>query len=62
MLHGVCCTVHVQTYMFNDASAFNEPIGSWNVARVADMSTMFDSASAFNQSISGVAWRHTNSE
>ncbi len=37
--------------MFRDASAFNQPIGKWNTAKVTDMSDMFFRASAFNQPI-----------
>jgi surface protein len=32
-------------------SAFNQPIGSWNTARVTSMRTMFMYAAAFNQPI-----------
>ena len=37
--------------MFNGATAFNQPIGSWNVSNVTSMSDMFYDASAFNQNI-----------
>jgi surface protein len=33
------------------AAAFNQNIGSWNVANVTDMNRMFQSANAFNQNI-----------
>jgi len=36
--------------MFNNARAFNQTIGNWNVSSVTDMSAMF-TASAFNQPI-----------
>jgi surface protein len=35
--------------MFYNASAFNQPLGSWYVGNVTDMSFMFYSAIAFNQ-------------
>jgi surface protein len=38
-------------YMFYGASAFNQPIGDWNVANVNDMGGMFRFARAFNQPI-----------
>ena len=32
-------------------SAFNQPIGDWDVSSVTEMSSMFRSASSFNQPI-----------
>ena len=40
--------------MFQSASAFNQPVGSWSTGAVTTMSYMFYSASAFNQDIG--AW------
>jgi surface protein len=40
------------------ASSFNQPIGSWNVSNVTDMSSMFANASAFNQPIG--SWNVSN--
>ena len=37
--------------MFWQASAFNQPIGQWNVGNVTYMEYMFWQASAFNQPI-----------
>ena len=37
--------------MFYNATAFNQPIGSWNVSKVTDMAAMFAEAKAFNQPI-----------
>ncbi len=40
--------------LFNGQSAFNAPIGSWDVSQVTNMSFLFRGARAFNQNIS--AW------
>jgi surface protein len=37
--------------MFNNADAFNQPIGSWNVSKVTNFQSMFQSTFAFNQPI-----------
>lgn len=35
--------------MFSNADSFNQPIGSWNTTKVANMYGLFRSATAFNQ-------------
>ncbi|RIY32835.1 hypothetical protein CJP74_03445, partial [Psittacicella melopsittaci] len=37
------------SWMFKDASTFNQNIADWNVSNVTDMSSMFEGASSFNQ-------------
>ena len=37
--------------MFTNCTNFNQPIGSWNVSKVTDMSYMFASCNKFNQNI-----------
>ena len=42
--------------MFSSANSFNQPIGSWNVSNVVDLSGMFTSNTAFNNGLAnGVA-------
>ena len=37
--------------MFENAEAFNQPIGNWDVSNVTDMGSMFENTEAFNQPI-----------
>ena len=39
--------------MFDQASAFNQDIGGWNVDKVTSMVLMFEGATAFDQDLSG---------
>ena len=50
---GDTSSVINMSYMFSDASAFNQAIGNWDTSSVTDMDTMFRDASAFNQNLSG---------
>ena len=38
--------------MFSVATAFNQPIGDWDVSNVTDMGNMFANAQAYNQNLS----------
>ena len=44
---------NVSMYIMFGFGAFNQPIGSWDVSKVTDMSEMFRSNFAFNQDIGG---------
>ena len=41
----------LMTSMFQNATAFNQPIGNWNVSKVTNMTSMFAGATAFDQDI-----------
>jgi surface protein len=42
--------------MFQNASAFNADISSWNTSSVTDMNSMFYSATAFNNGGQALTW------
>jgi surface protein len=44
--------------MFYEATAFNQPIGNWNVSNVTNMQQMFFFATSFNQNIGN--WNVSN--
>ncbi len=44
--------------MFSGASAFNQPLDSWNTSNVTDMSAMFSGTSVFNQPLD--SWNTSN--
>lgn len=51
-------TVTSMYYMFDGATAFNQPIGGWNTSKVTNMYGAFRGATAFNQPIGG--WNTSN--
>lgn len=46
-------STNVSMFIMFGFSSFNQPIGSWNVSKVTNMSEMFRSNFAFNQNIGG---------
>jgi surface protein len=44
-------TVTDMSFMFEDATSFNQNISGWNTSNVTDMHCMFDMATSFNQPI-----------
>jgi surface protein len=46
-------TFGISMYIMFGFSPFNQPIGSWNVSKVTNMTEMFRSAFSFNQNIGG---------
>lgn len=47
--------------MFNNATGFNQNIGSWNTTNIVDMSGTFNNATSFNQNISSWSLSGLNS-
>ena len=48
------------SYMFEEATSFNQDISNWNVSNVEDMCDMFSCAVVFNQNIGN--WNVSNLE
>ena len=46
------------SWMFREASSFNQPLNSWDVNNVSNMQSMFAGASTFNQNLGG--WNVSN--
>ncbi len=51
-------TITDLSYMFYQASKFNQPIGIWDVSQITTMAYMFNQATNFNQNLGG--WRINN--
>ena len=49
------------TYMFKNATAFNQDISDWNVGEVTNMSYMFHGATSFNNGGVALDWSDTGS-